>query len=128
MMAVANALKKIIHIKSNDTTIFILLVYWVYKTLITSLFLLENWNRTILNINETCKQLSATRLQILNMHVMESGTLTMTLQKLIVISVVMKMIMMIDGMEYCHIVMKKWLNQIMENGLLEKVVVMERVV
>ena len=31
-------------------------------------------------------------------------------------------------MEYCQIVMKKWLNQIMENGLLEKVVVMERVI
>ena len=52
----------------------------------------------------------------------------MTLQKLIVISVVIKMIMMIDEMEYCQIVMKKRLNQIMENGLLEKVVVMERVV
>ena len=51
----------------------------------------------------------------------------MTLQKLVVISVVMKMIMMIDGIEYCQIVIKKRLNQIMENSLLEKVVVMERV-
>ena len=50
----------------------------------------------------------------------------MTLQKLIVISVVMKMIMMIDGMEYCQIVIKKNFNQIMENSLLEKVVVVER--
>ena len=38
----------------------------------------------------------------------------------------MKMIMMIDGMEYCQIVIKKNFNQIMENSLLEKVVVVER--
>ena len=77
MLAAANALKKIIRIKSNDTTIFILLVYWVYKTLIKSLFLLEKWNRSILNINETCKQLCATCLQTLGMHVL-SGSETVS--------------------------------------------------
>ena len=82
MLAAANALKKIICIKSNDTTIFILLVYWVYKTLIKSLFLLEKWNRTILNINETSKQLGATCLQILGMHVLSGSDSILPLWKM----------------------------------------------
>ena len=40
----------------------------MYKTLIKSLVLLEKWNRTIHNINETCKQLGAKCLQILGIH------------------------------------------------------------
>ena len=70
MLAATNALKKINRSKADDTTIFIFLVYWVYKKQIKPLVLLEKWNRTILNINETCKQLDATCLQILGMHVL----------------------------------------------------------
>ena len=46
--------------------------------------------------------------------------------KVIVISAVMKSIMIIERMMYYEVVMKEILNQIMENGLLEKIVI-ERV-
>ena len=73
MLAATNALKKINRSKADDTTIFIFLVYWVYKKQIKPLVLLEKWNRTILNINETCKQLDATCLQILGIHVLSGS-------------------------------------------------------
>ena len=68
MLAAADSGKKIIRIKSDDTDVFVLLVYWVYKSEVKSIVQLEKWDGTLLNINETCKQLGSKCLQMLGMH------------------------------------------------------------
>lgn len=68
MLAASCAGKNIIRIKSDDTDVFVLLVYWVYKADVQSQVQLEKWDGTLLNINQTCKNLGSKCLQIIGMH------------------------------------------------------------
>ena len=60
--------KKVIRVKSDDTDVFVLLVYWVYKKNIKAKVHMQKWDSTVLNINETCKRLGEKSLQVLGMH------------------------------------------------------------
>ena len=61
---------KVVRILSDDTDVFVLLVYWVWKAqLYTSCRVqMENWNGRILDINATCIQLGSKCLQLLGLH------------------------------------------------------------
>ena len=60
--------KNVIRVKSDDSDVFVLLVYMVYKKKIKAKVEMEKWDGTVLNINETCKNLGEKSLQILGMH------------------------------------------------------------
>ena len=60
--------KNVIRVKSDDSDVFVLLVYWVYKKKIKAKVQMEKWDGTVLNINETCNNLGEKSLQILGMH------------------------------------------------------------
>ena len=64
-MQAASEGKKVIKVKSDDTDVFVLLVYWVFKKKIKAKEQMEKWNGTMLNINETCKTLGEKLLQVL---------------------------------------------------------------
>ncbi len=64
--------KSIVQIVSDDTDVFLLLVYWVYKASIQSKIRMERWDGMILDINATCANLGP-KLQLLGMHAL-SGT------------------------------------------------------
>ena len=55
---------------SDDTDVFVLLVYWVYRADLELLckVQMERWDRTVLNINATCEDLGPKCLQLLGMH------------------------------------------------------------
>ncbi len=55
---------------SDDTDVFVLLVYWVYQADLELLckVQMERWDGTVLNINATCANLGPTCLQLLGMH------------------------------------------------------------
>ena len=60
--------KNVIRVKSDDSDVFVLLVYMVYKKKIKAKVQMEKWDGTVLNINETCNNLGEKSLQILGMH------------------------------------------------------------
>ena len=55
---------------NDDTDVFVLLVYWVYRADLELLckVQMERWDRTVLNINATCADLGPKCLQLLGMH------------------------------------------------------------
>ena len=58
----------VIRILSDDTDVFVLLVYWVYRNKIQATVQMERWDGAIWDINATCEQLGHKCLQILGMH------------------------------------------------------------
>ncbi len=58
----------IVQIVSDDTDVFLLLVYWVYKASIQSKIRMERWDGMILDINATCANLGLKCLQLLGMY------------------------------------------------------------
>ncbi len=62
--------KRVIRVLSDDTDIFVLLVYWVYQADLELLckVQMERWDGTVLNINATCANLGPKCLQLLGMH------------------------------------------------------------
>ena len=60
--------KDVIRVLSDDTDVFVLLVYWVYREEMTSKVQMERWDGTVLGINATCADLGAQCLQLLGMH------------------------------------------------------------
>ncbi|KAJ8400372.1 hypothetical protein AAFF_G00397550 [Aldrovandia affinis] len=57
-----------VHILSNDTDVFVLMVYWCWKVGITCHLQMERWDGTVLNINSTVENLSEQCRSILAMH------------------------------------------------------------
>ena len=57
-----------IYILTDDTDIFVLMGYWVYKHQIKTRVLMRKWDGTLLDINATCAQLGPKCLQLLGMH------------------------------------------------------------
>ena len=57
-----------IRVLSDDTDVFILLVYWVYLEGLQCMVQMEQWDGTVLDINATCADLGPKCLQLLGMH------------------------------------------------------------
>jgi hypothetical protein len=62
--------EKVIRILSDDTDIFILLLYWTWKAELhqTCTVQMEKWDGTVLNINQSCMRLQDKCLLLLGMH------------------------------------------------------------
>ncbi|KAJ8355865.1 hypothetical protein SKAU_G00186590 [Synaphobranchus kaupii] len=57
-----------VHILSDDTDVFVLMVYWCWKVGITCHLQMERWDGTVLNINLTVENLGEQCRSILAMH------------------------------------------------------------
>ena len=60
--------KGVIHVLSDDTDVFVLLVYWVHRADLQCKVQMEQWDGTILDINATSAHLGSKCLQLLGMH------------------------------------------------------------
>lgn len=67
---------RVIRILSDDTDVFVLLVYWVYRNKIQATVQMERWDGTVWDINATCAQLGSKCLQILGMHYLTGSDTT----------------------------------------------------
>lgn len=68
VLEAANCRKGVIRILSDDTDVFILLVYWVYRAELQCKVQMERWDGTVLDVNATCADLGPKCLQLLGMH------------------------------------------------------------
>ena len=60
-----------IRIFSDDTDVFILLVYWTSRKQITANIQMERWNGDVLDVNETVQKLEPRKCsQLLGIHAM----------------------------------------------------------
>ena len=57
-----------VRILSDDTDVFVIMVYWCWKAGITTNLQMEKWNGTVLSINATAKNLGDHCCSILAMH------------------------------------------------------------
>jgi hypothetical protein len=67
---------QIIRILSDDTDVFVLLVYWVYRHNIQARVQMERWDGAVWDINATCAQLGHKCLQILGLHYLTGSDAT----------------------------------------------------
>ena len=68
--------KGVIRVVSDDTDVFVLLVYWVYLKHLDSNVQVERWDGTVLDINATCANLGPKCLQLLGMHALSGRDTT----------------------------------------------------
>ena len=54
-----SAEKIVIRVVSDDTDVFVLLIYWVHRAALQCKVQMEGWNGTVLDINATCAELWA---------------------------------------------------------------------
>ena len=60
--------KSVIRILTDDTDVFVLLVYWVWKMQLHSAVQMERWNGVVIEINAICLLLGSKCLQLPGMH------------------------------------------------------------
>ncbi len=60
--------KCVICMLSDDTDVFVLLVYWVYREELQCKVQMECWDAKVLDINATCTDLGSKCVQLLGMH------------------------------------------------------------
>ncbi len=60
--------KGVIRMLSDDTDMFVLLVYWLYQEELQCKVHMEWWDAKVLDINATCTDLGSKCLQLLGMH------------------------------------------------------------
>jgi len=60
--------KDVIRILSDDTDVFVILVYWVLKRQLNCSVQMERWNGVDMDINTACTELSPKCLQLLGVH------------------------------------------------------------
>ena len=68
MLQAAEAGALTIRILSDDTDVFVLLVYWAWKAIVQSTVQMEKWNGTSLDINATIRGLGDRCQGLLGMH------------------------------------------------------------
>ena len=68
VLQAASCGQKVIRVLSDDTDVFVLLVYWVYQAKLQCKIQMERWDGTVLNINATCADLGPRCLQLLGVH------------------------------------------------------------
>ena len=54
LLQAAEGGKSVIRILTDDTDVFVLLVYWVWKMQLHSAVQMERWNGVVIDINATC--------------------------------------------------------------------------
>ena len=69
LLQAAESGKSLIRILTDDTDVFVLLVYWVWKMQLHSAVQMEHWNGVVIDINATCLLLGSKCLQLPGMHV-----------------------------------------------------------
>ena len=57
-----------IRVLSDDTDVFVLLIYWVFRKQVQCKVQMERWDGTVLDINSTCSDLGSKCSQLLGMH------------------------------------------------------------
>ena len=60
--------RKVIRILSDDTDVFVILIFWVRKLSIKALVQMEKWDGTVLHINAIVAALGDSSIQLLGMH------------------------------------------------------------
>lgn len=68
LLMAAKSGTEVVCVLSDDTDVFVLLVYWVYRHQIQATVQMEQWDGTVWDINKTCDQLGPKCLQILGMY------------------------------------------------------------
>jgi len=68
MLQAAEFGKGVIRILSDDTDVFVMLVYWVWKMQLNCSVQMERWNGVVVDINATCTELGPKCLQLLGVH------------------------------------------------------------
>ena len=68
LLQVAKSGKSVIRILTDDTDVFVLLVYWVWKMQLHSVVQKERWNGVVIDINATCLLLGSNCLQLPGTH------------------------------------------------------------
>ena len=68
LLKAAESDTRVIRILLDDTDVFVLLVYWVYRNKIQATVQMERWDGAVWDINATCAQLGPKCMQILGMH------------------------------------------------------------
>ena len=68
LLQAAEGGKSVIRIPTDDTDVFVLLVYWVWKMQLHSAVQMERWNGVVIGINATCLLLGSKCLQLPGMH------------------------------------------------------------
>ncbi len=68
LLMAADSNTQVIRILSDDTDVFVMLVYWVYRHKIQSTVQMQRWDGVVWDINATCPQLGPKCLQLLGMH------------------------------------------------------------
>ena len=76
LLMAAKSGMEVVRILSDDTDVFVLLVYWVYRHQIQATVQMERWDGTVWDINKTCDQLGPKCLQILGMHNLTGSDIT----------------------------------------------------
>ena len=64
LLQAAESGKSLIRILTDDTDLFVLLVYWVWKMQLHSVVQVERWNGVVIDINATCLLLGSKCLQL----------------------------------------------------------------
>lgn len=59
---------RVVRVLSDDTDVFVLLVYWTFKAELNCKVQLQRWDGTLLDINATCAVLGEKCLQLLGVH------------------------------------------------------------
>lgn len=60
VLEAASSSQGVIRVLSDDTDVFVLLVYWVYQAELQCKVQMERWDGTVLDINATCADLGPT--------------------------------------------------------------------
>lgn len=76
VLMAAESNTQVIRILSDDTDVFMLLIYWVYRNKIQSRVQMQRWDGAVWDINATCAQLGPRCLQILGMHYLTGSDCT----------------------------------------------------
>ena len=64
LLQAAESGKSLIRILTDDTDVFVLLVYWVWKMQLHSTVQMEHWNGVVIDITATCLLLGSKCLQL----------------------------------------------------------------
>ena len=59
---------RVMRVLSDDTDVFVLLVYWVWKVQLSCSVQMKRWDGSIIDINATCNELGPKCLKLLGMH------------------------------------------------------------
>jgi hypothetical protein len=68
VLVAASCGTEVIRVLSDDTDVFDLLVFWVFRRKLECKIQMERWDGTVLDINATCTDLAPKCLQLLGMH------------------------------------------------------------